>query len=181
MACLLLGQNHPTRNGLLEEEISATTEEDFATRCPVDRRTIIYCHWGFYSDQMADGYVVRFPNFLLYSRGTRLGEMVQQCVPWITDVGDSIQRAKMACPTSQDISWIQNTLYPKHQERMVLYAASCFSPHWALVAFHVSPREHQAPPPPAWLRKRPPTNVRIFMGIHIFLGIWYQLKHFAGT
>ena len=26
-------------------------------------------------DQMADGYVVRFPNFLLYSRGTRLGEM----------------------------------------------------------------------------------------------------------
>ena len=81
MACLLLGQNHPTRNRLLEEEISATTEEDFATRCPVDRRTIIYCHWGFYSDQMADGYVVRFPNFLLYSRGTRLGEMLQQCVP----------------------------------------------------------------------------------------------------
>ena len=110
--CETRWQNHPTRNRLLEEEISATTEEDFATRCPVDRRTIIYCHWGFYSDQMADGYVVRFPNFFLYSRRTRLGEMVQQCVPWITDVGDSIQRAKMACLTSQDISWIQKHFTP---------------------------------------------------------------------
>ena len=36
---------------------------------------------GVPSDQMADGYVVRFPNFPLYSRGTRLGEMVQKCVP----------------------------------------------------------------------------------------------------
>ena len=124
---------------------------------------------GVSSDQMADGYVVRFPNFLLYSRGTRLGEMVQQCVPWITDVGDSIQRAKMACLTSQDISWIQiHFSQNTKRERMVLYAASCFSPHWALVAFHVSPREQQAPPPPAWLRKRPPTNVGIFMGIHIY-------------